>query len=129
MATTPKLTFEDIRTFFEERAPDAPGCLYCKGRDWTIMYVTEDADPSVVATTYALAVVEPTEEGGTINLTDPILSIAPVGASIVPMSCKNCGGMRILDIRPLVQWKLQKLSQSNDEVSLRDQGSHKEEGQ
>jgi hypothetical protein len=129
MATDPKLTFEDIRDFFEEKAPDAPGCLYCKSRDWTIMYVTETDKPGVVATTYALPIVEPPENDLAVDLTQQIQSIAPVGAGIVPMSCKHCGGMRILDIRPLVVWKLQKLARAMEDALPEGQGSNKDEDQ
>lgn len=84
------------------------------------MYIAENEDPRDIATTYALPIAISTTEEEPLDLTQDVQNVALAGRSIIPISCRNCGGMRILDTRPLVLWKLEKLNESTEESSQAD---------
>ena len=80
------------------------------------MYVAADEDPQLVATTYGFPIVLARDVQKPVKLTDPIQGIATAGVSIIPLSCENCGIMRVMDVRPLVAWKLSKLNDASSDT-------------
>lgn len=111
MATIPEIHFDDVTSFFQERAPNSAQCQLCGASKWNVMYVAADEDPQVIATTYGLPVVLAKNGKKPVNLTESIQSIATAGVAVIPLSCENCGIMRVMDVRPLVAWKNEKIAE------------------
>lgn len=94
------MKFSDVSRFLDAKVKNNL-CPSCGENDWLAAYGRLADDSMAVVSTHVLPMGTPFPNGSKSRL---MVTAMPVGRTVLPLICKNCGYSRYFDFSIIVKW-------------------------